>query len=133
MLSFAITVPAPQKNGRRGFFWNSVAKRKSEAKNTEQQTTKEKENGKRSKEKRNATRRIYELDSCAPVSRPTMNDSVLSLPNAQALCTPHHGNCGASPASCTPMMKLPTVSGFADFLCTPLTKIAGRLRLCAPP
>ena len=43
--------------------------------------------------------RTAELDSCVPVSRPTMSYSVLSLPNAQALCTPpHHENCGTSPA-----------------------------------
>ena len=50
-----------------------------------------------------AARRTYELDSCIPVSRPTMNYSVMSLPKARALCTP------------------------------PITKIAGHLRLCAPP
>ena len=78
--------------------------------------------------------RIYELGSCIPGSRPTMHDSVPSLANAQALCPPaHHANCGTSPAFCTPMMKLPTVSGFEHVWCTPLTKIAGRLRLFAPP
>ena len=77
--------------------------------------------------------KMYELDSCIPVSRPTMNYSVMSLPKAQALCTP-------------PSRKLLGVSGFlhphdefADSLrlpahvVRPLTKIAGRLRLCAPP
>ena len=47
--------------------------------------------------------RTYELGSRAPASRPTMNYSVLILPEAQALCTP------------------------------PVTKTAGRLRLFAPP
>ena len=47
---------------------------------------------------------IYEFGSCAPVPRPTMNYSVMSLTKAQALCTP-----------------------------PPITQIAGRLRLFAPP
>ena len=77
--------------------------------------------------------RICELDSCIPVSRPTMNYSVMSLPKAQALCTPHHENCGTSQAFCTPMVNLPTVSGSVHFLRTPLTKIVGRLRLSSTP
>ena len=39
-------------------------------------------------------RRIYELDSCILVSRLTVSCSVMNLPKAQALCTPHHENCG---------------------------------------
>ena len=97
---------------------------------TQQQIKKKKQH----KERRNATRRIYELDSCIPVSRPTMNDSVLSLPSAQALCTPPSRKLrGVSGFFAPPMMKLPTASGFERLLCTPLTKIAGRLRLGAPP
>ena len=82
-----------------------------------------------------ATCRIYELDSCTPVSRPTMNYSVMNLPKAQALCTPHHENCGTSQAFCTPRMNLPTASGSDSehFLRIPFTKIVGRLRLLSTP
>ena len=80
-----------------------------------------------------ATCRICELGSCIPVPRPTMNYSVMSLPKAQALCTPHHENCGMSRAFCTPMMNLPTGSGSERFLGIPLTKIVGRLRHLSTP
>ena len=106
----------------------------------------------------------YELDSCIPVSRLTMNCSVMNLQKLQARCIPPHENGGTSQAFCTPMMRigdsfrllalfvhpihencgtsqavcmrmmfLPTVSGCLHFLSTPFTKIAGRLRLLAPP
>ena len=52
------------------------------------------------------------IHSCIPGSRPTMNYSVLSLPNAQALCTPHQDN-------------LRDVSGFLH----PHDEIADNLRL----
>ena len=111
-----------------------------------------------------ASGRNYELDSCIPVSRLTMNCSWVSLRKSQALCIPPHENGGTSQAFCTPMMRigdsfrlfalfvhpthencgtsqavcmrmmfLPTVSGCLHFLSTPFTKIAGRLRLPAPP
>ena len=41
-------------------------------------------------------------------------------------------NCGASWAVCTFLMKSLTVSGCLHFLCAPVPKIAGRLRLFAP-
>ena len=52
---------------------------------------------------------------------------------AQALSTPPHGKRGTSQAVCTPIIKSPTVSGSGHFLCSAVTKIGGRLRLCAPP
>ena len=45
--------------------------------------------------------RIYELDSCTPVSRPTMSYCVMNLPTSQALCTPRHENSGTAQAFCT--------------------------------
>ena len=63
--------------------------------------------------KMHATCRIYELDSCNPVSRPTMNYSVMSLPKAQALCPP------------PPSRKLRGVSGFLH----PHDELADSLRL----
>ena len=82
-----------------------------------------------------AARRIVDRDSCIPVSRPTMNYSVLSLPNAQALCTPHPPSRKLRGVSrfLHPHDEVADRSGFEHFLCTPLTKIAGRLRLFAPP
>ena len=90
-------------------------------------------NAHKAKLKIHAACRTYELESCTPVSRPTMNYSVMNLPKAQALRTPHHENCGTSQAFCTPMMNLPTVSGFEHLLRIPRTKIVGRLRLVSTP
>ena len=117
----------------------------------------------RNRLKLDASGRAYELDSCIPVSRLTMNCSWMSLRKSQALCIPHenggasqafctpmmrigdslrlfalfvhptHENCGSSQAACTRVMFLPTVSGCLRFLSTPFRKIAGRLRLPAPP
>ena len=42
-------------------------------------------------------------------------------------------NGGASRAVCMEIMKLPTASGALHFLCTPLPKMAGRLRRRACP
>ena len=42
-----------------------------------------------------------------------------------------HENGGTSQAVCMLFVKLPTVSGCLHFLGTPLTKMAGRLRLFA--
>ena len=56
--------------------------------------------------KLDASGRSYELDSCIPGSRLTMNCSVMSLRKLQALCTPPHENGGASQAFCTPVMRI---------------------------
>ena len=56
--------------------------------------------------KLDASGRNYELDSCIPVSRPTVNCSVMDLRKSQALCVPPHKNGGASQAFCTPMMRI---------------------------
>ena len=50
--------------------------------------------------------RNYELDSCIPVSRLTMNCSVMNLRESQALCTPSHENGGTPQAFCTRMMRI---------------------------
>ena len=52
--------------------------------------------------KLDAAGRNYELDSCIPVSRLTMNCSWMSLRKSQALCIPPHKNGGTSRAFCTP-------------------------------
>ena len=44
-----------------------------------------------------------------------------------------YGNAIWGYGRCTPIVKSPTVSGSGHFLCSPLTKIGGRLRLFAPP
>ena len=48
----------------------------------------------RSELKLDASGRNYELDSCTPVSRLTMNCSWMSLRKPQALCIPPHENGG---------------------------------------
>jgi len=62
-----------------------------------------------------------------------LHSHVENCRQSQALCTPPHENGGTSKAICTPRMSLPTVSGCLHILCTPLTKIAERLRRSAPP
>ena len=76
----------------------------------------------------------YRLGSCTLASHRTMSCRVAECPTASgSVRPPPHENCGTSRALCTPMVKLPTVSGSGHFLCTRLAKIGGRLRLCAPP
>ena len=71
------------------------------------------------------------MHSCIPSYRELLCDEIA---DRLGLCAPPaHENCGSSQALCTPMMKLPTVSGSEHFLCIPLTKSAGRLRLCELP
>ena len=82
--------------------------------------------------KLDASGRNYELDSRIPVSRLTMSCSVMNLRKSQALRIPPHENGGAPQAFCTPMMRIAdSLRLFALFV--HLTKIAGRLRLRAPP
>ena len=81
-----------------------------------------------------ATCRDYRLDSCILASHRTMSCRMMKLrPASGSVHPPPHENCGAFQALCTPIVKSPTALGSGHFLCTPLAKIGGRLRLCAPP